>query len=80
MRNFVLVFNRRTGKILERSEFAEDERQRALDKRFYLELRHSNDPDLEVVSLSAESLAALENTHSRYFGDSLRRRAASLPG
>lgn len=80
MPHFVLVFNRRTGEIVQQADFADDQRERALQQRFELEDEYRQNPDVEVVSLSAESFDALQTTHSRYFAEALHRRAASATG
>ncbi len=78
MKHFVLVFDRRTGHVLDSVEFSEFERAKALEERFQRELAYRADPNVEVVSLAAESREDLTRTHTRYFFDELRRRAASL--
>jgi hypothetical protein len=64
---YLLVFNRRRGELVrEIQEFA-DQRV-AMTERLRLEIENKQNPDLEIVVLGAESRAAMENTHSRYFG------------
>ncbi len=78
MKHFVIVFDRSSGDILDTIEFSESEREAALKKRFALEREYSDRPEVEVVSLGAASIDALKRTHTRYFKDELRRRAAGL--
>jgi hypothetical protein len=65
MPNFLLVFNRRTG---ERSDLRRfDEYQDAMHARFAAERDHRQEPDIEIVVLTARSEQELRATHSRYF-------------
>ena len=67
MTYYLLVFNRPRGQLVsEIVEFA-DHRE-AMAERLRLELENRDNPDLEIVVLGAESLTAIKNTHSRYFG------------
>jgi hypothetical protein len=65
MNHYLLIYNRRTGDIVDRAEF--NGRSGALAARFKAEREHRGDADIEVVVLGAKSWAALSNTHSRYF-------------
>lgn len=65
MRHFLLVFDRKQGRVL-REETFEDERA-ALAERFRTERLHKDQPDIEVVVLGADSAEALRRTHARYF-------------
>lgn len=79
MKHFVIVFNRSKGEIIDSViEFSEGERSAALSKRFELERTYNSRPEVEVVSLGAASLDDLKRTHTRYFKDELRKRAANL--
>ena len=69
MTHFLLVYDQAAGRVLLIEEFADADRWAALDKRFALEREHADDPNLEVIVLSASDRAALEATHSRYFKD-----------
>lgn len=78
MNHYLLVYNRRTGDIIDHAEFSG--RGGALAARFDAERRHRGNGDIEVVVLGASSWAVLATTHSRYFrsiqdlaGDALRR-------
>ena len=74
MPNFLLVFNRRTG---ERSDLREfDSYRDAMHARFEAERDHRQEPDVEVVVLTAHSERELRATHSRYFQAD---RAAAKP-
>ncbi len=64
---FLLVYNRREGRLLEQRSYEDHERERAIQERFSLERDERMNPDIEVVLLSAESREELKKTHSRYF-------------
>ena len=78
MSQFVIVFDRSSGEMLETIEFPDDERDLALKKRFSLERDYAARPEVEVVSLGASSIEDLKRTHTRYFKDELRRRVAGF--
>ncbi len=79
MKHFVIVFDRSKGEIIDSViEFGDGEREAALTKRFELERAYNNRAEVEVVSLGAASLEDLKRTHTRYFKDELRKRAANL--
>lgn len=65
MPNFLLVFNRRTGEMSDLREF--DAYVDAMNARFAAERTHRQEPDVEVVVLTARSEQELRATHSRYF-------------
>lgn len=65
MNHYLLVYDRRKGRILHREIF--DDRRAALRGRFAAERQHSGDVDIEVVVLGARSWDALKRTHARYF-------------
>jgi hypothetical protein len=64
MLHFLVEYRRSPG--IARWEKFED-RSQALLRRSELERQHEENPDMEVVVLSAPSLDALKRTHSRYF-------------
>jgi hypothetical protein len=66
MRNFLVVFNRRTGANTVR-EFPPGHGREAVRLRFEAEREHRGDPDIEVAVLGSRSRAELETTHPRYF-------------
>ncbi|HUY44554.1 MAG TPA: hypothetical protein VMV92_02320 [Streptosporangiaceae bacterium] len=76
MRNFLVVFNRRTGANTVR-EFPAGRGREAIRERFILERQYRADPDIEIVVLGSGSREELEKTHSRYFrsGDAQSERA-----
>jgi hypothetical protein len=76
MQQYLVVYRRSTGKLLELVELGYDTHA-ALVKRSAVEQARRGDPDVEVVLLSAPSREALVRTHSRYFRDS-RGLAADL--
>jgi hypothetical protein len=67
MKSFLLVYSRKSGKLLEQREYDERARPEALKDRLDLELHHRGNPDIEVIVLNAESHEALLQTHARYF-------------
>jgi hypothetical protein len=66
MRNFLVVYNRRTGKSTVR-EFPEGSGREAIRERFANERHYRDNPDIEVVVLGSSSRDELMKTHSRYF-------------
>lgn len=66
MRNFLVIYNRRTGanKV---QEFPAGCGREAIRQRFVAEREHRDDPDIEVVVLGSDSREELLKTHSRYF-------------
>lgn len=66
MKNFLVVYNRRTGANTVR-EFPESCGREAIRKRFEAEREHRGDTDIEVVVLVSSSREELKKTHSRYF-------------
>jgi hypothetical protein len=64
--HFLIVYRRSTGELLEFADLGKDQAG-ADSRRFEHEQREKDDPDVEVVILSASSRAALQQTHSRYF-------------
>lgn len=67
MTYFVLVFDRMRGVILEREEYAAEERPRAWAATDRLTAKYIRDPNVEVVLLGSASEAELRATHGRYF-------------
>ena len=63
--HFLLVFDRANSHLLSETHF--DDHRKALEERFRAERMHRDNPDIEVVVLSAESKEALRLTHARYF-------------
>jgi hypothetical protein len=64
---FLLTYDRRRRKILDRLDFAFEARDEALARRADLVREHREDPDLEIVLLGANTFDDLKKTHSRYF-------------
>jgi hypothetical protein len=80
IRHYLVIYNRRRGKIIRHRRYLEPDQ--ALTARFEAEREYTDDPDIEVVVLSAESWTAVQQTHSRYFKNeqelaefALKRRA-----
>lgn len=65
---FLLVFDRSSGGLIGDIEEFDDPAE-AIRARFRYESEYRDSHDVEVVVLGAESREALENTHSRYFGN-----------
>lgn len=66
MPQFLIVYNQSTGEV-ELSEYADDAREEALERRFALEREHRLEPHIEIVLLGARSEDVLKRTHARYF-------------
>jgi hypothetical protein len=66
MSYYLVVYDRSTGAV-EVEEFADQQRDLALHRRFAHEREHQGRPEIEVVVFGAESREALERTHARYF-------------
>jgi hypothetical protein len=66
MRNYLVIYNRRTGARTVQ-EFGEGHGREAIRERFQAERRHRGDPDIEVVVLVSSSKEELRQTHGRYF-------------
>jgi hypothetical protein len=82
VQHYLLIYDRRAGRIVRRRQFHDP--GLALAARFEAEREFRDDPDVEIVVLGAESLAALGQTHARYFkgvqelaGVALEREAES---
>ena len=78
MKHFLIVYDRPAGKILELQPYSDVEEERALKTRFAREIELGQNPDIEVVLVSAESLDLLKKTHSRYFRTAGEIAAAGL--
>lgn len=76
MRQFLLVYRRSTGELVDWKDLGED-RSSAIKLRAERERLEKDDPDLEVVVLSAADRDAVMRTHARYF---TRERARDLAG
>jgi hypothetical protein len=66
MRNFLVVYNRRTGENTVR-EFPPGQGREAIRARFEAERQNRGNSDIEVVVLGSQSREELLKTHSRYF-------------
>jgi hypothetical protein len=80
VQHYLLIYDRREGRIVRRLRF--EDVDVALAARFEAEREFSGAPDVEIVVLGAESLAALQQSHARYFkrvqelaGDALQRES-----
>lgn len=82
MRRYLLIYDRRAGEIIRHRRYYGA--RTALAARFEAEREFHQEPDVEIVVLSADSWDALQQTHSRYFkpvqelaGAALEREARS---
>jgi hypothetical protein len=73
---YLLRYRRSTGDLLLFEDLGPD-RGAAMHRRFEEERAHKDDPDVEVVLLTAASPEALMRTHARYF-KSVPELAAAL--
>lgn len=69
LRHFLVVYRVADG-IAEVSEYAHDQYEAALDAYRATEEVHRDEPDVEVVLLSADSHESLMATHGRFFEQS----------
>lgn len=76
MPQFLLVYRRSTGELLDWEELGDD-RVTAARRRCDREMQEKNDPDIEVIVLGAADRAALMRTHARYFRKEIPKPAAS---
>lgn len=65
MSHFLLIYDRLEGQLLSMDRFGSS--AEAMQARFRAEDRFSDQPDVEVVALSAESEVDLKRTHGRFF-------------
>lgn len=65
MQQYLLVYNRRRGRIIRHRSFSQP--GPALEARFEAEREFRDEPDIEVVVLGADSWDSLKHTHARYF-------------
>jgi hypothetical protein len=63
--HFLLIYDRRAGKLLRQTQFETD--TEALDARFAAETEYGARPDIEILAISAASEAELRRSHGRYF-------------
>jgi hypothetical protein len=76
MKHFLVVYDRRRGRVVRLQDY--NVADQALTARFEAEREYSDQPDIEVVVLGAESRQALAHTHSRYFKDVRELAEAAL--
>jgi len=62
---FLVIYNQHTGEVT-LTEYADEEREMALERRFALEREHRLEQHVEVVLLGARSEEVLRRTHARY--------------
>ena len=74
MKYFLLVYDKRRGKILEQREYPVAAASTALADR-NTSLHEFRGRDVEVVLLGARSIEDLKKTHGRYFRDTAVQRA-----
>lgn len=66
MTQFLLVYRRSTGELIDWKDLGED-RSAATTVRTEREKLEKDDPDVEVIVLSATDREAVMKTHARYF-------------
>lgn len=71
LRHFLVVYRVAEGHA-DVSEYAHDQYEDALDAYRAAEETHRDEPEIEVVLLSADSREALMATHGRFFEESRR--------
>ncbi len=67
MSAFVVEYHLVSGDYRVTEFTGEDGRRAAMDRRISLEQAHPGDDGWEIVSLNADSLETIKETHSRYF-------------
>lgn len=67
MVNFLIRYNRKSGETMVDTYPGPAGRAAAIRERLRLEAAASDDSDIEVVVIAAESQHDLERTHARYF-------------
>lgn len=77
MAHFLLIYDRKAGKLLHKEEFASD--AAALQARFAAEAEYGLDENIEIVAISAASEEQLKKSHGRYFltSEELAQRLAA---
>jgi hypothetical protein len=63
--HFLLIYDRRAGRLLLQKEFATD--ADALAARFAAEAEYGVQQNVEILAISAASEAELRKSHGRYF-------------
>ena len=76
MIQYLVRYRRSTGDLLQFEDLGVD-RAVAMGRRFNEERAHKDDPDIEVILLTASSREALIRTHARFF-KSVPEMAAAL--
>jgi hypothetical protein len=71
LRHFLVTYRVTEGEAIV-VEYANDHYEEALDAYRAAEEAHRNEPEVEVVLLSADSFESLLATHGRFFGQSRR--------
>jgi hypothetical protein len=74
--HYLVVYDRRLGKVLEQASY--NDSSQALAARFDAERTHRGQPEIEVVVLSAGSRDELVRTHARYFKGAQELAASAL--
>jgi hypothetical protein len=64
--HFLLIFNRRELRLVERKEFTNG--RVAADAYAAYEERYRDNPNLEIVLVGADSIETIMETHGHYFG------------
>ena len=67
MAHFLLIYDRSAGRLIRNQEYSDA--AAAFAGRVQAETEFTNQPDIEIVALTAESEEELRMTHGRYFLD-----------
>ncbi|MCH8983427.1 MAG: hypothetical protein IH943_04910 [Acidobacteria bacterium] len=67
MSQFLIIYQKSTGSLVDFTEYGDDDRAVALKRRAQLEREYGASGDIEVVVLGARDKSDLERSHSRYF-------------
>lgn len=71
MRYFLIVYDRKDGRLLEDPPREYDDEDTAVEDYATVERSYQQDPNVEVVLVGADSLETVRQTHSSYFGGEL---------
>lgn len=70
MKSFLIVYDTRSGTLIEMRVFEAGQDDEALQQRFQEELAKNLSDDVEIVVLRASSEDAIRESHARYFASS----------
>jgi len=67
MRHFLLIYDHNAQKLRESQEFSDKECNAATDAYQAAERLHTDDSNIEIVLIGADSLETIHRTHGHYF-------------